>query len=104
MVPTWSALFDDDEELGELLDSVFSAGRVGRRAALGMRRRAAAAAIIAGKGGQGPQGKKHKGTPFSWPKHVMRLDESQFKRLPPLVDVVQQAARHAGRGLEGGES
>ena len=41
MAPSWSTLFDDDEELGELLDGVFSAGRVGRRAALGMRRRAA---------------------------------------------------------------
>ena len=80
MTPTWSVLFDDDEELGELLDSVFSAGLVGRRAALGMRRRAAAVATVMGKNGQGPQGKKLKGTPFSWVDHVMRLSESQFKR------------------------
>ena len=80
MTPTWSVVFDDDEELGELLDGVFSAGLVGRRAALNMRRRTAAAAAVAGKRGQGPQGKKLKGTPFSWVDHVIRLTESQFKR------------------------
>ena len=73
-------LFDDDDELGELVAQVFNTGRVGRLAALGKRRRAAAAAAIMDFHRQGPQGKKIKGTPFSWPEHVSRLNEKQFKR------------------------
>ena len=76
----WSALFDDDEELGDLLEQIFAARAKRCRQAATMRRRAAFLASLA-RGGQGPSGKKRvPGEAFSWSDHVHRLTEDQFKR------------------------
>ena len=76
----WSQLFDDDEELGDLLEQILRRGRVDRHAALAMRRRAAALAALTGSNGQGPQGKKSRLSPFSWKDHMARLSPADFKR------------------------
>ena len=75
----WSQLFDDDEELGELLERVFSAQHRGAVAGAVLRRRVAVCAALR-PGGQGPQGKKLPVRHFSWADHVARLNEAQFKR------------------------
>ena len=78
---TWTAVFDDDEELGELLDLALGDNDVMAAAAAAQKRRmAAAAAVFPQEGGQGPGGKKVKVKEFSWAEHVRRLTESQFQR------------------------
>ena len=79
---SWTAVFDDDEELGELLDLVLGDNDVIAAASAAHKRRmaAAAAAIFPQEGGQGPVGKKHKVKEFSWAEHVRRLTETQFQR------------------------
>ena len=59
---TWTAVFDDDEELGELLDLALGDNDATAAAAAAHKRRtaAAAAAIFPQEGGQGPGGKKEK--------------------------------------------
>ena len=78
---SWTAVFDDDEELGELLDLVLGDNDVIAAASAAHKRRmaAAAAAIFPQEGGQGPVGKKHKVKEFSWAEHVRRLTETQFQ-------------------------
>ena len=77
----WSVVFDDDPELGELLDLALGDANAEAAAAAGHKRRMmAAVASMNAPGGQGPQGKKHKVEPFSWEKHVRRLTVKQFKR------------------------
>ena len=75
----WSQLFDDEEELGELLEGVFGPRETSAAAAAMLRRRVAAFASHQG-GGQGPPGQKRRVQLFSWPDHVARLTEAQFKR------------------------
>ena len=77
----WSVVFDDDPELGELLDLALGDDNAEAAAAAGHKRRMmAAVASMNATGGQGPQGKKHKVDAFSWEKHVRRLTMKSFKR------------------------
>ena len=78
----WKELFDDDEELGELLDLALGDNDAIAAAAAAHKRcmAAAAAAISPQAGGQGPGGKKEKVKEFSWAEHVRRLTETQFQR------------------------
>ena len=72
----WSVVFDDDPELGELLDlALGDANAEAAATAAGHKRRMMVAAVASmnAPGGQGPQGKKHKVDAFSWEKHVRRL-------------------------------
>jgi hypothetical protein len=70
----WSVVFDDDPELGELLDLALGDANAEAAAAAGHKRRMmAAVASMNAPGGQGPQAKKHKVDAFSWEKHVRRL-------------------------------
>ena len=71
----WSVVFDDDPELGELLDLALGDANAEAAAAAGHKRRMMVAAVASmnAPGGQGPQGKKHKVDAFSWEKHVRRL-------------------------------
>ena len=65
----WSVVFDDDPELGELLDLALGDDNAEAAAAAGHKRRMmAAVASMNATGGQGPQGKKHKVDAFSWEK------------------------------------
>ena len=74
----WSVVFDDDPELGELLDLALGDANAEAAAAAGHKRRMmAAVASMNAPGGQGPQGKKHKVDAFSWEKHVRRLTMKQ---------------------------
>ena len=79
---SWTAIFDDDEELGELLDLALGDNDAIAAASAAHKRRmaAAAAAIFPQEGGQGPGGKKEKVKEFSWGEHVRRLTETQFQR------------------------
>jgi hypothetical protein len=71
----WSVVFDDDPELGELLDLALGDANAEAAAAAGHKRRMMVAAVASmnAPGGQGPQGKKHKVDAFSWEKHVRHL-------------------------------
>ena len=79
---SWTAIFDDDEELGELLDLALGDNDAIAAASAAHKRRmaAAAAAIFPQEGGQGPGGKKEKVKEFSLGEHVRRLTETQFQR------------------------
>ena len=74
----WSQLFDDDDELCDVLERTFGAATSKVVAAAVSKRRVAM--LMHKKGGQGPQGKKQHVLPFSWDAHVLRLTEQEFKR------------------------
>ena len=81
----WSVVFDDDPELGELLDLALGDDNAEAAAAAGHKRRMmAAVASMNATGGQGPQGKKHKVDAFSWEKHV-RPNAGAGRRAPELA-------------------
>ena len=78
----WSAILGEDDETAALLDGIFSDDDERRAAACVKARRIAAAAGVAedARGGQGPSGRKRKLTPFCWEDHLLRLNETDFKR------------------------
>ena len=73
-------IFEDDEELGELLEHAMGDEAVAAACAGHRRRLAALVRHLRRARGQGPQGKKQKPEVFSWEAHVARLTEAQFKR------------------------
>ena len=75
----WSQLFDDDEELGELLERTFNRRKLAAAAGVAQRRRAIAMLSLK-RVACGPQGKKMAVRAFLWADHVQRLTEAQFKR------------------------